>query len=161
MVLETIEIRLSLAEKGRWSWIYSVSFVVKYSVNMYSYLLILFFLFGWLIDWFIVWFLTLFSKVFQLHSDSSAPIHPGVPLIGPLHNILQSHWLLSHITIVETMDCSKRGMNPVATTIINPRKEYCLSRVSNQRSLFRLSYGAWLFCLVWECLFNFYRAFNC
>ena len=24
-----------------------------------------------------------------------------------------SHWLLSHITIIETMDSSKRGMNPM------------------------------------------------
>ena len=35
-----------------------------------------------------------------------------------------SHWLLSHITIVETMDNGERGMNPGARTIINPRNEY-------------------------------------
>ena len=34
-----------------------------------------------------------------------------------------SHWLLSHITIFETRDSGERGMNPVAMTIINPRKE--------------------------------------
>ena len=34
------------------------------------------------------------------------------------------HWMLSHVTIVETMDSGERGMNPVAMTIINPRKEY-------------------------------------
>ena len=44
-----------------------------------------------------------------------------------------SHWLPSHITIVETMDSNERGMNPVAMTIINPRKEYWPSRGSNQR----------------------------
>ena len=44
-----------------------------------------------------------------------------------------SHWLLSHITIVETTDSGERGMNPVAMTIINPGKEYWPSRVSNQR----------------------------
>ena len=31
------------------------------------------------------------------------------------------------------MDSSERGMNPVAMTIINPRKEYGLRRGSNQR----------------------------
>ena len=44
-----------------------------------------------------------------------------------------SHWLLSHLTIVETTDNSEREMNPVAMTIINPQKEYWLSRGSNQR----------------------------
>ena len=37
---------------------------------------------------------------------------------------LPSYWLLSHITIVETMDSDERGMNPAAMTIISPRKEY-------------------------------------
>ena len=37
---------------------------------------------------------------------------------------LPSHWLLSNITIVETMDSGEREMNPVAMTIINPIKEY-------------------------------------
>ena len=55
-----------------------------------------------------------------------------------------------HITIVETMDNGERGMNPVAMTIINPRKEYWPSRRSNQQPPFlslqryRLSYGALL-----------------
>ena len=44
-----------------------------------------------------------------------------------------SNWQLSHITIVEITDSGERGMNPVAMTIINPRKEYCPSRESNQR----------------------------
>ena len=44
-----------------------------------------------------------------------------------------SHRLLSHITIVEKTDSSERGMNPVAMTIINPWKEYWLSRGSNQQ----------------------------
>ena len=35
-----------------------------------------------------------------------------------------SHWLLSHIAMVETTDSCERGMNPVAMTIISPRKEY-------------------------------------
>ena len=44
-----------------------------------------------------------------------------------------SHWLLPHLTNVETTDSSERGMNPVAMTIINPRKEYWPSQGSNQR----------------------------
>ena len=41
-----------------------------------------------------------------------------------------SDWLLSHITIVETKDSGKRGMNPVAMT----RKNTGRARGSNQRS---------------------------
>ena len=43
-----------------------------------------------------------------------------------------SHWLLSQITIVETMDSGEREMKPVGMTIINPRKEYWTSWGSNQ-----------------------------
>ena len=39
----------------------------------------------------------------------------------------KSHWLLCHITIVETMNSSKRGKNPVTMIIINPWKEFWLS----------------------------------
>ena len=42
--------------------------------------------------------------------------------------------MLSHKTIAETMDSSKRGMNPVAMIVINPRKEYWPSRESNQQT---------------------------
>ena len=38
--------------------------------------------------------------------------------------LLPSHWLLSRIAIVDTMDNGERGMNPIAITIINLRKEY-------------------------------------
>ena len=42
-----------------------------------------------------------------------------------LHTIFfSSHWLLSHITISETMDRGEKGMNLVAMTLINPWKEY-------------------------------------
>ena len=34
----------------------------------------------------------------------------------------QSHWLLTHLTIVKTMDNGERGINPVTMTIICPRK---------------------------------------
>ena len=49
----------------------------------------------------------------------------------PFAIVFLSHWLLSLITIVETTDSGERGMNPVAMSIINPRKEYCPSRGSN------------------------------
>ena len=55
---------------------------------------------------------------------------------APYHAFLKffpGHWLLSHLTIVQTMDSGDRGMNPVTMTIINPQKEYWLSRGSNQR----------------------------
>ena len=61
---------------------------------------------------------------------------------------LPSHWLLSHVSIAETTDSGEREMNPVAMTIINPRKEYWQSRGSNQRppvrspQRYRLSYLA-------------------
>ena len=63
-----------------------------------------------------------------------------------------SHWLLSYITIVETMDSGEGGMNPVTMTIINPQKENWPSWGSNQRppvlSLqhYRLRYGARHMC---------------
>ena len=51
-----------------------------------------------------------------------------------LHTIFfPSHWLLSNITIVEKTDSSERGMNPVALTINNPRKEYWPRWGLNQR----------------------------
>ena len=42
------------------------------------------------------------------------------------------YWLLSHITIVETMDSGEREMNLVTMTIIN-QKKYLPGRVSNKR----------------------------
>ena len=39
------------------------------------------------------------------------------------HNILSSHWLLSHLTIIERMVSGGRGMNSVAMTIINAGQE--------------------------------------
>ena len=61
-----------------------------------------------------------FSTVFQLyHGDQCTYLLTSTSTI-----FFPSHWLLSHITIVETTDSGERGMNPVAMTIINPRKEY-------------------------------------
>ena len=84
-----------------------------------------------LTDWLIVSCLTPFSTVFQLYRGDQCtyPCFPGI-----LRTIFfPSHWLLSHITIIETTDSGEKGMNTVATTIINPRKEYWPSRGSNQR----------------------------
>ena len=51
-----------------------------------------------------------------------------------LHTIFfPSHWLPSHITIVEQMDSCERKRNLVAQTITNPRKEYWPNRESNSR----------------------------
>ena len=71
----------------------------------------------------IVWCLRPFSAVFLFIVVASAPNHAFLEFFQPvLHTIFfPRHWLLSHI--VETMDSSERGMNPVAMTIINPQKE--------------------------------------
>ena len=103
-------------------------------------------------DWLIVWCLTPFSTVLQLHRGGqyTYPCIPGVLLTDTSHRLIffPSHWLLSHVTIIETTDSGERGMNPVAMSIINPRKEY--SRVWDRTSdllfsspqCYRLSYGA-------------------
>ena len=52
----------------------------------------------------------------------------GNGLTSTLHNILSKLLAAFDITIVETMNSSERGMNPVAMTIINPPKEYWLSQ---------------------------------
>ena len=66
----------------------------------------------------IVWCLTSFSTVFQLSRGSHCtyPYFPGVPLTSTSHNILSKP-----LAIVETMNSSERGMNPIAMTIKNPR----------------------------------------
>ena len=50
-----------------------------------------------------------------------APFHVFPMFYVPvLHTIFfPGHWLLSHITIAETMDTCETGLNPVAITIIN------------------------------------------
>ena len=79
-------------------------------------------------DWLIVWCLTPFSTVFQLYHGGQCtyPCFVGVLLTSALTVFFPSHWLLSHLTIVETTYSDERGMNPVATTIIVPQR-------SNQR----------------------------
>ena len=67
--------------------------------------------------------------------SASALIHAFLDFFLPVLRTLffPSHWLLSYINIVERMEGGERGMNPVAMTIIDPRKEYWPSRGSNQR----------------------------
>ena len=66
---------------------------------------------------------------------ASSSIHAFLEFFQPeLCTIFfSSHWLLSHITIVETIDSGERGMNPAEMTIFNPQKEYLQSRGSNQQ----------------------------
>ena len=82
----------------------------------------------------IVWCLTPFLTVFQLYHGSQCTYHTFLEFFEPVLCTIffTSHWLLSHKTIVETMDRGEREMNPVTMTIINPRKEYWPSRGSNQ-----------------------------
>ena len=65
---------------------------------------------------------------------ASAPSHAFLEFFQPVLRItfFPSHWLIPHITIVETTDSGERGMNPVAMTTINPQKEYWPTRGSNQ-----------------------------
>ena len=47
----------------------------------------------------------------------TSPCFSGIPLSSTEHNtFFPSHWLVSHIIIVEAMDSGERGMNPVAMT---------------------------------------------
>ena len=80
--------------------------------------------------WFIVWCLTPFQRYFSYTVAASAPMHAFLELFLPvLHKIFfQNHWLDSHISIVDTMDSSERGINPIAMPIVNLRKEYLPSR---------------------------------
>ena len=50
-----------------------------------------------------------------------------------------THWLLSHITIVDTMDSEEKVMNPVAMTISDPQKEYWLSYGAGQNLFGRVN----------------------
>ena len=76
-----------------------------------------------------------FQRYFSYIAAASAPIHAFLQFFLPVLRTIffPSHWLLSQITIVETTDNGERGMNPVAMTISNPRKEHWPSRVSDQR----------------------------
>ena len=70
----------------------------------------------------------LFSTVFRLcHGPQcNYSCFPGVLLTSTPHNIiLQTMGCFpTQPSIIETTNNSERGMNPVVTTIINPRKDY-------------------------------------
>ena len=78
----------------------------------------------------IVWSLTIFSTLFQLYFNSHV-FQFFLPLLCTI--FFPSHWCLSHITIVETMDNSARGINPVTLTITYSRREHRAIQGSNQR----------------------------
>ena len=61
------------------------------------------------------------------------PCFPGVLLTSIPHTVLSKQLASSHINIVVTMYSSKRDMNLVAMTIINPWTEYWPSGGSNQQ----------------------------
>ena len=82
-----------------------------------------------------------FQQYFNYIMAASAPIHAFLDFFKPVLRTIffPSHWLLSHLTIVKTTDngVRERGINPVAMNIINPWKEYWLSRGSNPCSQVR------------------------
>ena len=74
---------------------------------------------------FISWRLVYLSTLSRSSFSPTYPRFPGVHLAAVLRTIFfPSHWLLSHITTVETTDSGETAMNPVTMTIITPRKEY-------------------------------------
>ena len=60
-----------------------------------------------------------FQQYFSYIMAASVPINAYLEFFKPLFRTIffPSHWLLSHITIVETTDSGERGMNPVTMTI--------------------------------------------
>ena len=66
------------------------------------------------------------KRYFIYIAATNAPIHAFLELFQPAFRTIfcPSHWLLSSLTIVGTTDSGDREMNPVAMTIINPRKKY-------------------------------------
>ena len=85
---------------------------------------------------FIEWCLTQFQRYFSYIAADSAPIHAFLEFFNQLsaQYSFKATGCFSHTTIFEIMDSGERGMNPVAITIINPRKEYWPSRGLNQQS---------------------------
>ena len=90
-------------------------------------------------DQLIVWCLTLFSTVFQLYRGGQCtyPCFPGALLTSTLHNIFSKTMAAFTHNHCRNNRNGERGINPVTMTIINPRKEYWLSRGSNQRPVLR------------------------
>ena len=65
----------------------------------------------------------------------TAPIHAFLEFLSSVLCTIffSSHWLLSNISLIETMDSGERGINPVTINTMNPLKEYCPIRGLNQR----------------------------
>ena len=84
------------------------------------------------IDW---WCWRRFQQYFSYIPAASAPVHAFLEFFLPVLSTIfsPSHWLLSHITIVQTMDSSEREMTPVTMTNIKPQKGYWPSWGLNQR----------------------------
>ena len=82
-----------------------------------------------------MWCLLAFLTWFQLYRGSQCTYPCFLEFFLPIFRTIYfpSHWQLSHITIVKTMDSGKSELNSVALTIISSRKEYWPSRWSNQR----------------------------
>ena len=76
-----------------------------------------------------------FSTYFSYITAASTPTHAFLEFFLPVlcKIFFPSHRLLSHITIIKTMDSSERGMNPVPLTINHPGKEYWPNWRSNQQ----------------------------
>ena len=93
----------------------------------------------WLIDW-LIDFMVFNAVSNNISVISRRPVHlstlswSSFDQYSAVRTIFfPSHWLLSHITFVDTTDSGERGMNPVAMTIINHRKEYWPRLGLNQR----------------------------
>ena len=56
---------------------------------------------------------------------------------------LSSRWLLSNIIIVKTMDKGERGMNLVATTIINPQRILAKQEIKPATSRSQVQYATY------------------
>ena len=61
------------------------------------------------------------AKSFNLEESKICRLVMGLPVLCTI--FFPSHWLLSYINIVETMDSSYKRGNSVQMSIINPRKE--------------------------------------
>ena len=78
----------------------------------------------------------LFQHCFSYIVLAIAPVLMFLECLLPIlcTEFFQSHWLLSLITFVERIMTGKRGMNPVALSIINSQKKICSAENSNQES---------------------------
>ena len=108
-----------------------------------------------------------FSTVFQLYCGGQCTYScfPGVLLTSTPHNIISKP--LAAFPHNHCRNGGERGMNTVAVTIINPRKQYWLSWRSNQRPpvlksatcktmgySLKALLGIWLLPMTSDCAFS-------